>query len=75
VDGPPERLPVNVGGWLAPIFLADVHLTRARLFRDRTELTKAHELLLDLRARGYHRHDEMLADTEATAEHWPVSES
>jgi tetratricopeptide (TPR) repeat protein len=54
-----------------PIFLADVHLTRARLFRDRTELTKARELLLDLRARGYHRHDEMLADAEMAAEGWP----
>jgi tetratricopeptide (TPR) repeat protein len=54
-----------------PIFLADVHLTRARLFRDRTELTKARELLLDLRTRGYHRHDEMLADAEAAAESWP----
>jgi hypothetical protein len=35
------------------------------------ELAKARELLLDLRTRGYHRHDEMLADTEATATHWP----
>jgi tetratricopeptide (TPR) repeat protein len=55
-----------------PIFLADVHLTRARLFRDRTELAKARRLLLDLRARGYHRHDEMLADAEAAAKSWPA---
>jgi tetratricopeptide (TPR) repeat protein len=54
-----------------PIFLADVHLTRARLFRDRTELGKARELLLDLRTKGYHRHDEMLADTEQAASTWP----
>jgi tetratricopeptide (TPR) repeat protein len=54
-----------------PIFLADVHLTRARLFRDLTELAKARQVLLDLRARGYHRHDEMLADAEAAAKHWP----
>jgi tetratricopeptide (TPR) repeat protein len=57
-----------------PIFLADVHLTRARLFHDRTELTKACELLLDLRARGYHRHDEMLADAEEAAKSWPAPE-
>lgn len=55
-----------------PIFLADVHLTRARLFHNRTELAKARELLADLRARGYHRHDEMLADTEEAAESWPA---
>jgi tetratricopeptide (TPR) repeat protein len=54
------------------IFLADAHLTRARLFRDRTKLAKARELLLDLRTRGYHRHDEMLADAEAAAKHWPA---
>jgi len=47
-----------------PIFLADVHLTRARLFRDRTELGKAKKLLATLATKGYHRHDEMLADTE-----------
>jgi hypothetical protein len=56
-----------------PIFLADVHLTRARLFRDRTELTKARKLLADLRGRGYHRHDEMLADTDVAADRWPES--
>jgi hypothetical protein len=56
-----------------PIFLAVIHLTRARLFRDRTELAKARELLLDLRARGYHRHDEMLADAEVAAKNWPTA--
>jgi hypothetical protein len=50
--------------------LADIHL--ARLFRDRIELAKARELLADLNARGYHRHDEMLADAEAAATHWPA---
>lgn len=53
-----------------PICLADVHLTRARLFRDPTELAKARELLLDLRARGYHRHDDMFADAEEAARSW-----
>jgi hypothetical protein len=54
-----------------PIFLADVQLTRARLFRDRTELAKARTLLADLAIKGYHRHDEMLADAEVAAESWP----
>jgi len=54
-----------------PIFLADAHLTRARLFRDRTELAKARKLLFDLRARGYHRHNEMLADAEEASKGWP----
>ena len=56
-----------------PIFLADVHLTRARLFRDRAELGKARALLEQLRTKGYHRHDEMLADAEEAANHWPPS--
>jgi hypothetical protein len=56
------------------IFLADVHLTRARLYRDRTELAKAKKLLATLATKGYHRHDEMLADAETAAECWPEPE-
>jgi hypothetical protein len=56
-----------------PIFLADVHLTRARLFRDRIQLAKAKKLLATLATKGYHRHDEMLADAEEAARHWPES--
>ena len=48
-----------------PLFLADVHLTRARLFRDRQALDQATELLKHLQAKGYHRRDEELADAEA----------
>lgn len=56
-----------------PIFLADVHLTRARLFRSRTALAHAKTLLDHLRTKGYRRHDEMLADAETAATHWPTS--
>jgi hypothetical protein len=56
-----------------PILIADIHLTRARLFRDRIELAKARELLDGLRSHGYHRHDEMLADAEEAAKRWPAS--
>ena len=55
-----------------PIFLADAYLTRARLFRDRTALTKARDLLLDLRTRGYHRHDLLLDDAEQASTQWPA---
>lgn len=55
-----------------PIFLADAQLTRARLFRDRTALAEARELLLDLRTRGSHRHDIMLADAEQASTQWPA---
>lgn len=55
-----------------PIFLADVHLTRARLFHDHTALATARTLLADLATRGYHRHDDMLEDADAAAEHWPT---
>ena len=44
-----------------PLFLADVHLTRARLFRDRAELAKAAKLIRDL---GYGRRYGELADAE-----------
>ncbi len=45
-----------------PLFLADIHLTRARLFRDRDELAKAATLI---RTHGYGRRTEELAAAEA----------
>jgi hypothetical protein len=51
-----------------PLFLADVHLHRARLFRDRAELAKAAKLIRDL---GYGRRYEELADAEAASVDWP----
>lgn len=45
-----------------PLYLADVHLHRARLFRDKTELAKAAKLIREL---GYGRRYEELADAEA----------
>ncbi len=50
-----------------PLFLADVHLHRARMFRDKGELTKAAKLIRDL---GYGRRYEELADAEAAAKGW-----
>lgn len=44
-----------------PLFLADVHLTRARLFRDREALTIAATLIRTL---GYGRRTQELADAE-----------
>ena len=44
-----------------PLFLADIHLTRARLFRDREALTQAATLI---RSHGYGRRNEELADAE-----------
>jgi len=44
-----------------PLVLADVHLHRARLFRDKGELAKAAKLINEL---GYGRRDEELADAE-----------
>jgi tetratricopeptide (TPR) repeat protein len=44
-----------------PLFLADVHLTRARLFRDREALAQAATLI---RKHGYGRRFEELADAE-----------
>ncbi len=52
-----------------PLYLADVHLHRARLFRNREELAKAHELIHSL---GYGRRYRELADAEAAALHWPA---
>jgi hypothetical protein len=45
-----------------PLYLADVHLHRARLFRDRAELARAAKLIRDL---GYGRRYDELADAEA----------
>ncbi|MCB1230805.1 MAG: hypothetical protein KDN19_11090 [Verrucomicrobiae bacterium] len=50
-----------------PLFLADVHLYRARLFRDRDELTKARALI---EKHEYWRRREELEDAEAAAKHW-----
>jgi len=44
-----------------PLFLADIHLTRARLFHDRDELAKAATLIREL---GYGRRNEELANAE-----------
>jgi hypothetical protein len=44
-----------------PLFLADVHLTRARLFRDREALAQAATLIRSL---GYGRRFDELADAE-----------
>jgi hypothetical protein len=53
-----------------PLFLADCHLTRARLFRDRDALKQAAGLLKDLQTQGYHRRDEELADALEAATTW-----
>jgi tetratricopeptide (TPR) repeat protein len=45
-----------------PLYLADVHLHRGRLFRDRTELAKARALI---EKHGYWRRKEELEDAEA----------
>jgi hypothetical protein len=50
-----------------PLFLADVHLHRARLFRDRAELAKAAKLIREL---GYGRRYDELADAEEAAARW-----
>ncbi len=51
-----------------PLYLADIHLHRARLFRDRAELAKARELI---EKHGYGRRTEELEDAEAAAGDWP----
>lgn len=51
-----------------PLCLADVHLHRARLFRDRTELQKARALI---EKHGYWRRREELADAEEASAGWP----
>jgi tetratricopeptide (TPR) repeat protein len=50
-----------------PLYLADVHLHRARLFHDRAELAKARDLIA---THGYGRRKEELADAEAAAVDW-----
>jgi hypothetical protein len=45
-----------------PLYLADVHLHRARLFRDKAELAKARALI---EKHGYWRRKEELEDAEA----------
>jgi hypothetical protein len=51
-----------------PLLQADILLTRARLFRDRTALAEARRLI---EKHGYHRRDEELADAEEAAKGWP----
>jgi hypothetical protein len=53
-----------------PLFLADVHLHRARMFRDKGELAKAAKLIRDL---GDGRRTDELADAEEAASGWPSS--
>lgn len=50
-----------------PLYLADVHLHRARMFRDKAELAKAAKLIRDL---GYGRRYDELADAEEAAKGW-----
>jgi tetratricopeptide (TPR) repeat protein len=50
-----------------PLYLADVHLHRARLFHDKTELAKARALI---EKHGYWRRKEELEDAEAAAVLW-----
>jgi tetratricopeptide (TPR) repeat protein len=55
-----------------PLYLADVHLHRARLFRDRAELAKSAKLIREL---GYGRRHDELADAEEAAKSWPAEGS
>jgi hypothetical protein len=50
-----------------PLYLADVCLHRARLFRDRAALAEARALI---ERHGYGRRRDELADAEATTAHW-----
>ncbi len=50
-----------------PLYLADVHLHRARMFKDKAELAKAAKLIRELR---YGRRYDELADAEEAAEGW-----
>lgn len=50
-----------------PLYLADVHLHRARLFHERAELAQARALI---ETHGYGRRKEELADAEAAAVDW-----
>ena len=50
-----------------PLFQADVHFHRARLFRDPAALAEARRLI---EKHGYGRRLEELADADAAAEGW-----
>ena len=50
-----------------PLYLADVHLHRARLFQDRDELARARTLI---DKHQYGRRREELEDAEAAAANW-----
>ncbi len=50
------------------LHMADIHLHRARLFRDQEELKKARDLIEQC---GYGRRKEELEDAEAAAREWP----
>jgi hypothetical protein len=52
-----------------PLYLADIHLHRARFFRDNSERAKARELI---EKHGYGRRKEELEDAEAAAKSWPA---
>ncbi len=52
-----------------PLYLADIHLHRARLFRDQAELAKARDLI---EKHGYGRRKEELEDAESAARNWPA---
>jgi len=52
-----------------PLYLADIHLHRARLFRDQAELAKARDLI---EKHGYWRRNDELEDAEAAARNWPA---
>lgn len=52
-----------------PLDLADIHLHRARLFRDRAELARARDLI---GKHGYRRRKDELDDAEAAARDWPA---
>jgi tetratricopeptide (TPR) repeat protein len=74
VQGQPERARADLdeAQHLAergpmPLHLADVHLHRARLFRDRDELQKARALI---EKHGYGRRLPELEDAEAAAQSW-----
>ena len=55
-----------------PLFLADIHLYRARLFHDRAALAEARRLI---EKHGYGRRREELADLEEAARSWPQPNS
>jgi len=50
------------------LHMADIHLHRARLFRNRAALEAAAKLIDET---GYHRRDDELRDAQEAAQHWP----